>query len=117
VITDASVAVDRHNDKTMDPLVVAVKVADGRHQFGYDNDLAYLLSPTVDSAGPMLTTWQANDTLRMLLPWPAGNLPRWLLVSLRYTAVSHTGERSECEGTMRSDTLRFAGRSGAPKTP
>jgi hypothetical protein len=109
LIDDASVAVERQNDKTMDPLMLSVQVADGRHFFGYDNSTAYLLSPTVDSAGPIETTWQGTDTVRMLLPWPAGDAPRWLLFSLRYRAVAHNGKIGSCEGGIRTDTLRFGG--------
>ena len=110
LIDDASVAVARQNDKTFDPLVLSVQVADGRHFFGYDNALSYLLSPTVDSAAPIETTWQGMDTLRMLLPWPADGAPRWLLFSLKYRAVAHNGAISSCDGGIRTDTLRFNGR-------
>ncbi|MEO6876864.1 MAG: hypothetical protein ABI205_00180 [Gemmatimonadaceae bacterium] len=107
LIDDASVAVARQNDKQLDPLMLRVMVADGRHFFGYDNATSYLLSPTVDSAGPIETTWQGMDTLRMLLPWPAGDAPRWLLFSLDYRAVAHNGAISSCDGGIRTDTLRF----------
>ena len=66
-----------------------------------------ILQPTVDSAGPQLTTWEPQDTLRVFVPWKQGLGPRWLLFRLNYSTLSHHGKRAECDGSVGSDTLRF----------
>jgi len=104
-----SIGVERHNDKKFDLLTLNVRVAEGRHALGYDSNLEYRLSPTVDSAGPQITTWQGGDTLRMLLPWPRGIAARWLLFTFMYQATTYDGQRSDCAAIIRSDTLRFVG--------
>ena len=108
LITDASVAFERHNDKYQDALTLRVQIADSKHALGYDSNIEYRLSPTVDSAGPSLTTWQGRDTIRVLLSWPRGLSPRWLLFSLAYGTISHSSDVSDCRVGIRGDTLRFA---------
>ena len=69
--------------------------------------VTYRLGPTVDATHASITTWQATDTLRLLVPWPAGLGARWLLFFLNYGAISHSGSMSECSTILRIDTLRF----------
>lgn len=111
----AWVAVTRDNDKQSDDLHLVVEVS--RHPLGpaqwppVTSSIPIVLQPTVDSAGPQLTTWQASDTLRMLVPYSQGLGPRWLIFRLRYRTLSHRGVPAECDGALGTDTLRF-GRSG-----
>lgn len=103
-----SIGIERHNNKRFDLLTLSVRVADGQHALGYDSNLEYRLAPTVDSAGPQVTTWQGGDTLRMLLPWPRGISARWLLFFFKYSATTYAGETSDCWAAIRSDTLKFS---------
>jgi len=66
-----------------------------------------VLGPTVDSAGPQLTTWQSDDTLRLVMPWRQPVNPAWLYFTLGYTTVSYMGEITRCSGFAHSDSLRF----------
>ena len=105
------VAVTRHNDKQWDELRLVVQVH--RHPFSNVNwpeltsSVPVILAPTVDSAGPQLTTWQSNDTLRLLVPLKAGLDPHWLVFRLSYRTLSHGGKPDECDGSLGTDTLRF----------
>ncbi|HEY7232638.1 MAG TPA: hypothetical protein VH539_00750 [Gemmatimonadaceae bacterium] len=105
------VAVTRDNDKQWDELRLVVQVH--RHPISNVNwpelttGLPVILAPTVDSAGPQLTTWQAQDTLRLLVPWKPSLEPRWLVFRLSYRTLSHDGKPDECHGTLGTDTLRF----------
>jgi hypothetical protein len=111
VIPRAWVAITRDNDKQWDDLHLVIEVSG--HPLGDQRwvpvarSLPIVLAPTVDSAGPQLTTWQSSDTLRLLVPWNAAFAPRWLLFDLDYHTVSHKGRTSNCAGTLGTDTLRF----------
>jgi hypothetical protein len=111
-LSRASVAITRVNNKQMDVLLLQVSVG-GRPATG--NRMVVMrgqtprvvLGPTVDSAGPQLTTWQSDDTLRLVMPWRQPINPAWLYLALRYTTVSYTGEIKRCSGSAHSDSLRF----------
>lgn len=112
-MSPAFVNVDRHNDKQYDALNLRVEVAEPRHSLGAGSTVEYRLAPTVDSAGPQVTTWQPTDTVRLLVPWHPGLGARWLMFFLSYRAIAHDGTMSECSAILRTDTLRF-GNSRAP---
>ena len=105
-------AITRDNDKQWDDLHLVVEVT--RHAPSDTNwaplgqSIPIVLQPTVDSAGPQLTTWQLHDTLRLFVPWKPAIEPRWLLFSVGYQTLSYKGERASCGGRLASDTLRFA---------
>src|SRR4051794_14733368 len=61
--------VERHKDKQFDALILRVEVASQAHRLGEGSTVEYRLAPTVDSAGPAATTWQPQDTVRLLVPW------------------------------------------------
>lgn len=110
-IPNAWIAVTRDNDKQWDDLHVVVEVS--RHPLGPATyapasvSLPFVLQPTVDSAGPQLTTWQSSDTLRLLIPWKRELGPRWLIFRIAYGTLSHSSVRAGCSGQMATDTLRF----------
>ncbi len=112
VITRGGIATTRDNDKQWDDLHLTIEVSG--HPLGpqfwspVSTSATVVLRPTVDSAGPQLTTWQSDDTLRMIVPWTPSLGPRWLLFHLAYRSLSHGGRLSECGGTVGTDTLRFA---------
>jgi hypothetical protein len=111
VITRGGIATTRDNDKQWDDLHLTIEVS--RHPFGprewapASTSATIVLRPTVDSAGPQLTTWQSEDTLRLVIPWTPSLEPRWLLFHLDYRSLSHSGRVSICGGTLGTDTLRF----------
>lgn len=108
------IAVTRDNDKQWDDLHLVVEVnahapSDARWP-PITTSIPMVLRPTVDSAGPQLTTWQSADTLRLLVPYKQALGPRWLLFYLDYRTLSHAGASAECAGRLITDTLRFGGR-------
>jgi hypothetical protein len=111
VIPRAWIAVTRDNDKEWDELRLVIQL--GAHPLSdvrwkeWSKSIPVILQPTVDSAGPQLTTWETQDTLRLFVPWKQGLGPRWLLFRLNYSTLSHHGQRAECDGSLGSDTLRF----------
>jgi hypothetical protein len=111
VIPRGWVAVTRDNDKEWDDLHLVVEVS--AHPPGpqawapLGESAPIVLRPTVDSAGPQLTTWETADTLRLLVAWKPSLAPRWLFFHLNYQTLSHAGRRSTCGGTLATDTLRF----------
>ena len=111
VIARGWIAVTRDNDKEWDDLHLTIEVAGhppGGPRWGaLAKSPTIVLRPTVDSAGPQLTTWQSRDTIRVLVPWPPSLTPRWLLFDLDYQMVSYAGRRSTCSGTVGTDTIRF----------
>ena len=114
VMTRGGIAVTRDNDKQWDDLHLRIDVS--RHPLGpqewmpVSRSATIVLRPTVDSAGLQLTTWQSQDTIRVLIPWTPSLTPQWLLFHLEYRAVSYGGRLSVCSGTLGSDTLRFTHR-------
>jgi hypothetical protein len=113
-ISHAWVAVTRDNDKQWDDLHLAIEVS--AHPLGdaryppSTKSIPVVLRPTVDSAGPQLTTWETADTLRLIVPWQQSLGPRWLIFLLDYATLSHAGARAECGGRLGTDTLRFSSR-------
>lgn len=111
VMPRAWIAITRDNDKQSDDLHLVVEV--NAHALGNARwppitaSLPLVLRPTVDSAGPQLTTWESRDTLRLLVPYKQALGPRWLIFNLNYRTLSHKGVPAECGGTLGSDTLRF----------
>ena len=111
VIPRGWIAVTRDNDKQWDELRLVVQL--GAHPLSdvnwapWSSSVPIILLPTVDSAGPQLTTWQSQDTLRLYVPWKQSLGARWLLFRLNYSTLSHRGQRAECSGSLGSDTLRF----------
>ena len=105
-------AVTRDNDKQWDDLHLVVEVT--RHPLSdtawvpLGQSVPIVLRPTVDSAGPQLTTWQLHDTLRLFVPWKQAIEPRWLLFSVNYQTLSYHGAPSRCAGRLGTDTLRFS---------
>jgi hypothetical protein len=114
VIPRAWIAVTRDNDKQWDDLHLVVEVS--AHPFSgpafapRGTSIPLVLRPTVDSAGPQLTTWQLHDTLRLYLPWEQSVERRWLVFALSYQTLSYKGERASCGGRLGTDTLRFSRR-------
>jgi hypothetical protein len=114
VFPRAWVAVTRDNDKQWDDMHLVVEVS--AHPLGpaqwppLTSSTPIVLRPTVDSAGPQLTTWQSSDTVRMLVPYTQALGPRWLIFRLSYRTLSHHGVPAECNGVLGTDTLRFGGR-------
>ena len=105
------IAVTRDNDKQWDDLHLVVELhahpASDVRWPPLTHSVPIVLRPTVDSAGPQLTTWQSDDTLRLFLPWKEALGPRWLRFNLDYATLSHAGQRSTCGGHLGTDTLRF----------
>lgn len=101
------VAVTRNNDKRWDDLHLRVQTG------GFDEERTIVLTPTVDSAGPPLTTWQAQDTIRLVLPYASGAPPRRLRFFLSYHTVGYAGRFATCEGILTSDTLHFVPLAGS----
>jgi len=105
------ISVTRDNDKQWDDLHLVIEVS--RHPLGsaayapVNATVPVVLRPTVDSAGPQLTTWQSNDTLRLVLPWKHQLGSRWLIFRVDYQTLSHAGGRAQCSGRMGTDTLHF----------
>lgn len=120
MISPAWIAVTRDNNKTWDLLHVVAKVSGhplGPQRYGeLARSAPVILRPTVDSAGPQLTTWQSADTLHLIVPWEPAVAPRWLLFDLDYRTVSFEGKMSTCTGVLGSDTLRF-GRLDGERSP
>ena len=112
VITRGGIATTRDNDKEWDDLHLTIDVS--RHPLGPQfwapvaTSATVVLRPTVDSAGPQLTTWQSKETLRVLVPWTPSLEPRWLLFHLDYRSLSYSHRLSGCGGTLGTDTLRFS---------
>jgi hypothetical protein len=104
-IERAWAVITRNNDKEWDDLHVRLE-ATGQLA---GRSAAVVLGPTVDSAGPSVTTWQSGEPFRVLVPWGRGLTSRRLMFWLRYAAVGFDGKLTRCETMMRSDTLRFAG--------
>jgi hypothetical protein len=108
------IAVTRDNDKQWDDLHLVVEVSG--HPFSearyppIDKSVPIVLRPTVDSAGPQLTTWELHDTLRVFVPWKQAIGPRWLVFALEYQTFGYTGTHSSCGGRLGTDTLRFRAR-------
>lgn len=103
-LAHAWVAVTRDNDKRWDDLHLRVEAR------GVDASRTIVLTPTVDSAGPQLTTWQADDTTRLLLPLSPGERPRQLFFFVSYHTLGYGGRFAGCDGMASSGPLEF----GAP---
>jgi hypothetical protein len=108
----AWLAVTRNNDKQWDDFHLRVEAGGspaGRALMplsrGHSGTLA--LSGTVDTAAAPLTTWQAQDTLRVSMPWTDTLGPRRLYMFVAYHAVGETGARSACDAIFSSDTLSY----------
>jgi hypothetical protein len=115
VVPRAWIAVTRDNDKQWDELRLVIDVS--AHPLSDVNwppirsSLPVVLAPTVDSAGPQLTTWQAPDTLRLLVPWTPSSGAHWLLFRLNYHTLSYHGAQKLCDGRLGTDSLRFVDHS------
>ena len=99
--------ITRNNDKQWDDLHVRLEATG---QLG-GGSTALVLGPTVDSAGPSVTTWQSRHPIRVLVSWSRALTTRRLMFWLSYSAVGFDGKLTRCDIMMRSDTLRFAGSS------
>jgi hypothetical protein len=117
LISPAYVNVERRNDKQSDILLLRIEVAEPRHSLGTGSWVEYRVGPTVDTAGPSITTWRARDTIRVVVPWARGIGARWLMFYLSYRATSYDGKVSECFAILRSDTLRFDGETASSRSP
>lgn len=98
--------ITRNNDKRWDDLHLGLQAT---APFGSES-ATLVLAPTVDSAGPSVTTWQSNESFRVLVPWARGLTARRLVFSLSYHTVGFDGKVTRCDIMIRSDTLRFAAR-------
>jgi hypothetical protein len=107
LLSRAFVNVERHNDKEHDALTLRLEVAEPAHRLGAGNPVQYHLTPTVDSAGPSITTWQPQDTIRLLVPWTGEQGGRSLLLFLSYSTIAHDGKMGGCAAILKSDVLRF----------
>ena len=97
--------ITRNNDKQWDDLHLRLEAS---APIGAGS-VTVVLRPTVDSAGPSVTTWQSDSGFRVLIPWPRGLTTRRLMLWLSYAGVGFDGRITRCERMMRSDTLRFEG--------
>ena len=108
------VAVTRDNNKKWDDLHLVTEISahplSSTHWPPVAKGRAIVLEPTVDSAGPQLTTWETQDTLRLVVPWTPSLAPRWLYFRFDYKTLSYAGRQSECDGILATDTLRFTDR-------
>jgi len=108
------VAVTRDNNKRWDDLHLVPEISahplSSTHWPPVAKGRAVVLEPTVDSAGPQLTTWETQDTLRLVLPWTPGLAPRWLFLRFDYKTLSYAGRQATCDGLLSTDTLRFTDR-------
>ena len=95
--------VTRNNDKQWDDLHLRLEATG---QLGGES-ATIVLGPTVDSAGPSLTSWQSQGPLRLLIPWYRALTTRRLMFWLSYSAIGFDGAVTRCQIMMRSDTLRF----------
>lgn len=101
--------ITRNNNKQWDDLHVRLE-ATGQLDGG---STAIVLGPTVDSAGPSVTTWESQHGLRVLVPWSRALTTRRLMFWLSYSAVGFDGKLTRCDIMMRSDTLRFVASSAS----
>ena len=113
-IPHASIATTRVNNKRLDILSMQIGAGGrpapaGRMVVMRGQTPRVVLTPTVDSAGPQLTTWQLSDTLRLLMSWRRPAAPQWLYFTMGYTTVSYAGDVKSCGGFLHSDSLRFVG--------
>lgn len=113
VVTSGAVAVTRNEDKQWgDDLHVQFMLGRSRPAAGMmpqstSQSVAVRLGPTVDTSTARLTTWQAQDTMHLLLPWDGGSTPRRLFASIGYRARALDGKASDCGMFIPGDTLRF----------
>lgn len=114
VVTSGAVAVTRNEDKKWgDDLHVQFMLGRSRPVAGMmpqatSESVVVILTPTVDTSAALLTTWQAQDTMHLLLPWDRGSTVRRLFASVGYRARALDGKATDCGMTIPSDTLRFA---------
>jgi hypothetical protein len=103
----------RNNDKMWDDLHLRIMISGGPARRGNQRPsllgrpITLSVSPTVDTAGPSLTSWHSRDTIRVLLPWDQSLSPKWLFFTLQYSSIGPTGKRATCSTSLSSDTLRF----------
>jgi len=113
-ISHGWIAVTRDNNKQWDDLHLVTEISahplSSTHWAPVAKGRPIVLQPTVDSAGPQLTTWETQDTLLLLLPRNPSLAPRWLFFRIDYKTLSYAGRQSTCEGILATDTLRFTDR-------
>jgi hypothetical protein len=113
VVTGGAIAVTRKEDKQGgDDLHVQFMLGRSRPVSGMmpqamSETVVVRLGPTVDTSAALLTTWQAQDTMHLLLPWDRGSAARRIFASIGYRARALDGTTSDCEMTIPGDTLRF----------
>ena len=108
----AWIAVTRNNDKQWDDFHLRVEAGGSPARRGLmptstSRSETVALRGTVDTAAALLTTWQAQDTLRVSLPWADTLSPRRLHMFVEYHAFGETGARSACDAIFSSDTLVY----------
>jgi hypothetical protein len=108
----AWIAVTRNNDKQWDDFHLRVEAGGsparrGQMPASTSQSETVALRGSVDTAAALLTTWQAQDTLRVSLPWADTLGPRRLLMFVEYHAFGETGARSACDAIFSSDTLVY----------
>jgi hypothetical protein len=115
VVTSGAIAVTRTEDKKFgDDLHVRFMLGRSRPAPGMmpqatSESVEVRLSPTVDTSAALLTTWQAQDTMHLLLPWDPNGTPRRIFASVGYRARALDGLTSDCGMFIPGDTLRFSG--------
>jgi hypothetical protein len=115
VVTSGAIAVTRNEDKNFgDDLHVRFALGRSRPVSGMmpqatSESVDVRLRPTVDTSAALLTTWQAQDTMHLLLPWDGTSTARRIFASVSYRARALDGLTSDCETFIPGDTLRFAG--------
>ncbi|MDB4907739.1 MAG: hypothetical protein JWO05_2523 [Gemmatimonadetes bacterium] len=115
LLTSGSVAITRSNDKRWDDLHLRVLLSSRSSTLGAVGDgTRVVLTPTVDSAGPSVTTWQSSDTIRLLFPWQRTLAQRWLVFSVGYHSITHDGRFTECETQAGNARLSFDADTVAP---
>ncbi len=104
VISKGWVALTRNNNKRMDDLHLGVGTS-----WSANDASTMVLTPTVDTAGPSITTWESQGPLLVTLPRPADNNER-LHFFVAYHALGYDGRYVHCENVLTTDTLRVASR-------
>jgi hypothetical protein len=114
VVTSGAIAVTRNEDKKFgDDLHVRFMLGRSRSVLGMmphttSESVEVRLNPTVDTSAALLTTWQAQDTMHLLLPWDRNSTARRIFASVGYRARALDGLTSDCGMVIPGDTLRFS---------
>ena len=109
LLSSGSVTITRSNDKRWDDLHLRVLTSSRAGALGATDDgIRVVLTPTVDSAGPSVTTWQSSDTIRLIFPWQRSLAQRWLVFAVAYHSITYDGRFTECATQAGTAKLVFS---------